>query len=103
MFLKRVELTVLVFRICAEIWASFEETRRIMDSIFKECGTNCQEEQRICKCSSVILLRFEVISLHCRNIGIVFIDFAELWVADMCGIMGPKFKQKWHVLFPNEA
>ena len=67
----------------------------------KNVATNCQEEQRICKCSSVILLRFEVMSLHCRNIGIVFIDFAELWVADMCGIMGPKFKQKWHVLVQN--
>ena len=59
----------------------FEETCRTMGTIMGKCGKSRQEEQRICKSCLMILLRFEEISLHCRNMNIVFISCAELWVA----------------------
>ena len=52
-----------------------------MGILVEKCDKNCQEGQRICKSCLMILLGFDEISLHCENLGIVFIIFAELWVA----------------------
>ena len=77
----------------------FEETCRTMGTILGKCGKNCQEEQRKCKSCLMISLRFEEVSLHCRNMdifhqisGILGSNFSY-----MGGIMGYKFEPKWHV------
>ena len=49
-----------------------------MGTILEKCGKSCQEEQRICKSCLIILLHFNEISLHCRNMDIIFINFEEL-------------------------
>ena len=44
----------------------------------------------------MILLRSEEISLHCRSMSIVFIDFAESWVAFFqifAGLWVPNLRQ----------
>jgi len=50
-------------------------------TILGKCGRNWQEGQIIFKSCLMILLRFEEMSLHCENIGIVIIIFMELWIA----------------------
>ena len=69
-FLKRAELSVPVFAICAEICVLIEETCRIMGTLLEKCGKNCHEGQRICKSCLMILTRFEEISLHCVDMDI---------------------------------
>ena len=86
-FAKRMELSVSGFQIWVELWVPFEETCRTVDTTLGKCGKHCEEEQRICKSCFMILLRFEEISLHCKNIDIAFINFAQLWVA-FCQIWG---------------
>ena len=49
LFLKRAELSVPFFRICAGLWVPFEETCIIISTILGNCGKNCKEEQRMCK------------------------------------------------------
>ena len=49
---------------------------------------------------------FKEISLHCGNMGIVFINLVEIMgiiSSDKGGIMDPKFEPKWHVPAPNLA
>ena len=52
-----------------------------MGTILGKCGTNCQEDQKVCKVFRMTWLRFEEIPLHCIAILIFFINFVELWVA----------------------
>ena len=99
-FLKRAELSVSFFRICAELWVPAEETCRIMGAILGKCGKNCQEEQRICRSCLMLSLRFEEISLHCRNMDI-FHQICRIMCSifsDMGGTMGHKLEPEWHVL-----
>ena len=42
----------------------------MMGTILGKSGKNFQEEQRICKSCLMTSLRFEEISLHCRNVDI---------------------------------
>ena len=70
--MKRAEISVSFFRICAELWVAFEEACRITDTSLGKCGKNCQEEKRI--------LRFE--DFFCTaGIWILFINFEYLWAA----------------------
>ena len=96
-FLKRAELSF--FRICVQLWIPFEDTCRIMGTILRKCGIDCQEEQRICKSCLMISLRFEEISLHRRNMNIFhqFCGIIGSVFSGMGGIMGHKFEPKWHV------
>ena len=49
-----------------------------MDNILELRGKNCQEEQRASNSYLMMLLPSEGISLHCEDIDIDFINFAEL-------------------------
>ena len=75
-FLKRAELSVSFYRICAELWVPVKETCRIMGIFGGKCRKNCQEEQRICRSCLMISLRFEEISLHRKN-GDIFHQFFQ--------------------------
>ena len=56
--LKRAELSVSFFRICAELLVLIEVPCRIMGTILEKCGKNCQEERRVCKSCLIRSLRF---------------------------------------------
>ena len=66
-----------------------------MGTILGKCSRNCQEEQKICK-SLMISLRFEEISMHCRNVDIFhqFCGIMSSIFSDMGGIMGHRFEPK---------
>ena len=70
-----------------------------METILGKCSKNCQEEQRICKSRLMISLRFEEISLHCRDMDI-YNQYCRIMGSifpDMGGIMGHKFEPNWHI------
>ena len=61
-----------------------------------KCGKTAKKNKGYAK---VVTLRFEEVSLHCRNMDI-FHQFCRIMgsnFSDMGGIMGHKFEPKWHV------
>ena len=71
----------------AELWALFWEN----------VTKNWQEEQRICIRCLTISLRFEEISLHCRNMDIFrqFCGSMGSVFSDIGRIMGHKVEPEW--------
>ena len=59
-----------------------------MGTILGKCGKNCQEEQKICKSCLMISLRFEEVSLHCRNMDMM----------GFCGMMGSNFSDVGRIM-----
>ena len=93
-FLEKGGIIGIIFCSIWEIWVHFEEICRIMGTILRKYGKNCQEEQRICKSCLTISLRFEEISLHYRNMDI-FHQLCEIMgsiFSDMGEFMGLKFE-----------
>ena len=48
-FLKRAELLVSFFGVCAELWVPFEEVYRIMGTILGKCGKKAKKSKGYAK------------------------------------------------------